>query len=177
MADIKETLRLHAMWIAGEEGGVRANLYGANLRGADLYGANLSGANLHWANLHWADLSRADLCGANLSGANLSGANLRRANLSGANLSEANLYGADLRSARGNGQQVKSLQIGKYDVVYTAEVMQIGCQCKSIAEWFGLDSIPGYESNDLQWLAFKPLIKRIIEQYPATPTGKESQNG
>ena len=117
MADIKETLRLHAMWIAGEEGGVRANLYGANLR-------------------------------------------------------EANLW-----SARGNGSQIKSLQIGGYDVVYTAEVMQIGCQCKSIAEWFGLDSIPGYESNDLQWLAFKPLIKRIIEQYPATPTGKESQNG
>ena len=132
MADIKETLRLHAMRIAGEEGGVRANLYGADLCGADLCGANLYGANL---------------CGANL------------------------------RSARGNGSQIKSLQIGEYDVVYTAEVMQIGCQCKSIAEWFGLDSIPGYESNDLQWLAFKPLIKRIIEQYPATPTGKESQNG
>ena len=116
MADIKETLRLHAMWIADQEGGVRADLRGADLRGANLW------------------------------------------------------------SARGNGSQIKSLQIGEYDVVYTTEVMQIGCQCKSIAEWFGLDSIPGYESNDLQWLAFKPLIKQIIEQYPATLTGKENQN-
>lgn len=127
MADIKETLRLHAMWIAGEEGGVRADLREANLREANLY--------------------------------------------------EANLREANLRSVRGNGVEVRSLQIGRYDVVYTFEMLQIGCQRKPIAEWFGLDSVPGYSEYDAEWALFKPLIKQIIEQYPATATGKESQNG
>ena len=192
MADIKETLRLHAMWTAREEGGVRADLYGANLYGADLceanlygadlYGANLRGANLCEANLYGADLyganlRGANLCGANLCEANLYGADLYGANLRGANLCWANLCGANLWSVRGNGSQIKSLQIGKYDVAYTAEVLQIGCQCKPIAKWFSMDSIPGRENDDAEWLVFRPLIKQIIEQYPATPTGKEKYNG
>lgn len=36
--DIKETLRLHKLFVDGDVGGVRANLYEANLRGADLSG-------------------------------------------------------------------------------------------------------------------------------------------
>lgn len=137
MADIKETLRLHAMWIAGEEGGVRANLYEADLRGANLRGADLCGADLY----------------------------------------EANLRGADLWSVRGNGSEVKSLQIDLYDVTYTSEMLQIGCQRKPVVEWFELDSILGYSDLDSEWVAFKPLIKQIIEQYPATTAEKEDQNG
>jgi hypothetical protein len=79
---IKEILRLHAMWQRGDGGGVRANLYGADLSGADLSGADLSGANLSGAYLSGANLSGADLSGANLSGADLSGAYLSGAYLS-----------------------------------------------------------------------------------------------
>lgn len=145
MSDIKEVLRLHAKWLSGEEGGVRADLRKANLRGANL-------------------------CGANLSGADLSGADLRGADLSGANLREADFW-----SVRGNGLEVKSLQIGEYDVVYTTDMLQIGCQRKPIAEWFSLESIPGYEHQGSQWLSFKPLIEQIIKQYPATPAATKEQ--
>ena len=89
MIDIKKTLELHTAWRRGEEGGERADLFGANLSGANLFGANLSGANLFEANL-----SGANLFEANLSGADLFEANLFEANLSGANLSGANLSGA-----------------------------------------------------------------------------------
>ena len=58
--ELKEVIRLHALWLADADGGTRANL-----RGADLSDANLSGAYL----------SRADLSDAYLSGANLSGGN------------------------------------------------------------------------------------------------------
>ena len=68
---LKEILDNHKMWLAGKEGGKRANLIDANLEGADLRGADLRGA----------DLSGADLRGADLSGANLSGADLRGADL------------------------------------------------------------------------------------------------
>ena len=63
----------HRQWLAGAEGGERANLRGANLRGANLCEANLCEANLSGANLSGADLSGADLSGADLCEANLSG--------------------------------------------------------------------------------------------------------
>jgi uncharacterized protein YjbI with pentapeptide repeats len=59
------------IWIMGEEGGSRANLFWANLSGANLSGANLSGADLSRANLFWANLFWADLSGANLFWADL----------------------------------------------------------------------------------------------------------
>ena len=101
---LQEILEKHKKWLNDEEGGERADLYGANLRGAylheaDLYGANLRGAYLSEANMREANLRGADLSGANLHEADLYGANLRGAYLSEANLREANLSGADLSGA------------------------------------------------------------------------------
>jgi len=128
--NLKLTLLTHLKWIRGENGGVRANLYGANLSIADLSGANLSRADLSRANLSGADLSIADLSGADLSGANLYGANL-----SGADLSGANLYGADLSRA-------KSI-IGFYGTLHFAfayeynseKYIKIGCLTKLASKW------------------------------------------
>ena len=74
--ELNSILELHRKWLYDEEGGKRADLYGANLYGADLRGANLYGADLSGANLYGADLRGANLYGANLRGANLYGANL-----------------------------------------------------------------------------------------------------
>ena len=79
--ELKETIRLHGMWLRGEVGGSRADLSEADLSLANLSRANLSWADLSEANLSWADLSEADLSLANLSLANLSLANLSEANL------------------------------------------------------------------------------------------------
>ena len=97
---LKETLRLHALWLKNEPEGKRANLIWANLSRADLSGADLIWADLSGANLSRANLSRADLSRANLIWADLSRANLSRANLSGADLSGANLSGADLKDTK-----------------------------------------------------------------------------
>ena len=77
--ELRKIIKKHEKWLKNQEGGERANLYGA-----DLYGANLCGANLGGANLCGAYLSGAKLYGANLYGANLYGANLYGANLRGA---------------------------------------------------------------------------------------------
>jgi hypothetical protein len=77
--ELKLVLELHIKWLRNEDGGKRANLYGA-----DLYGADLSRADLYGANLSGADLYGANLSGADLYGANLYGADLSRADLSGA---------------------------------------------------------------------------------------------
>ena len=94
--EIAEILRKHALWLAREGVGERADLFDANLSGA-----NLSRADLRWANLSEADLREVDLSEANLSGANLSGANLRGANLRGVDLSRADLRRADITGAKG----------------------------------------------------------------------------
>jgi len=78
--ELAEVLRLHALWLADADGGIRANLCDANLCGADLYGADLRYANLCGANLRYANLCGADLYGADLRYANLCGADLRGAN-------------------------------------------------------------------------------------------------
>ena len=63
---LTEALRLHALYLAGDPGGIRANLTGANLQGANLRDANLHGANLQDANLRGAYLQGANLHGANM---------------------------------------------------------------------------------------------------------------
>jgi len=139
--EIKDILDLHRKWLYSEDGGERANLYGADLRGADLrganlygadlrgadlYGADLYGANLYGANLYGADLSDADLRGANLYGANLYGANLRDANLRDANLRGANLRGADLRGADLRDADLRGADLRELAAAQTSIVPEFG---------------------------------------------------
>lgn len=63
---LDEILRLHKMWLNGEEEGKRANLLGANLWGANLWDADLRDANIWGANLRDADLREANLRDADL---------------------------------------------------------------------------------------------------------------
>ena len=58
---LKDVLRKHALYLNGECGGERANLYCA-----DLHDADLSYATLRYADLRGATLSGADLNGADL---------------------------------------------------------------------------------------------------------------
>lgn len=107
--ELKEILRLHEMWLIGEEGGKRATLFhadlnGVNLSGANLYNAYLRGTSFNEANLRHvimeqAYLSHASFHKADLTAARMSRANLRGTVFSNANLSGANLSGSDLRSS------------------------------------------------------------------------------
>ena len=140
--ELKNILDKHFKWLRGENGGKRANLFGANLFGAnlsraDLFGANLSradlsGANLSGANLSGANLSRADLSRADLSGANLSGANLSRANLFGANLSRADLSRADLSKANLSGAD-----LSRADYIEKAKNLFYPIACPEIGAFVG----------------------------------------
>jgi hypothetical protein len=58
---LNKILTKHKKWLNGEEGGKRANLWGADLREADLRGADLRGVNLRYASLRYADLREANV--------------------------------------------------------------------------------------------------------------------
>lgn len=184
MINLREILEQHALWLQDRTQGKRADLSGAKLYGIDLSYANLSGADLTYAdlshadlrkaNLSYANLSFANLHDANLSGANLSGAELNNAYLSGANLSGANLSGAELYNCTGNMREIKSLQLEKYCVAYTSEVIQIGCKQYPIQKWFSFSDkqIDKMESGALAWwYKWKDYIRQTIELSPARSTG------
>ena len=143
-----------------------ANLEDTNLRGANLGGANLGGTNLEGVNLEDANLRGANLGGANLEDANLSYANLEDVNLEGVNLSYVNLGGV-----RGNNRQIKSLHIAFYDVAYTTEHIQIGCEKHTHKEWaeFTDKEILGLDGKQALtfWRKYKEYIFQTIELSPA----------
>ena len=186
-AELAEIIESHGKWLRVEKGGSRAdlsgadlscanlrsaNLYGADLSGADLRSADLSGANLSGADLSCANLRSADLRSANLSGANLYGADLYGADLYGADLRGANLSGADLR-CMGNMNNIKTIQADIWQVGYTHDTLQIGCQRHLIAEWqaFSDEEIRRMGSQALTWWKiWKPILMNIIEVSPANPT-------
>ena len=111
MINIQEILEKHNKWLNRENGGERADLYGAYLCGA---------------NLSYADLSYADLRGANLDGADLRGANLYGADLGGANLSYADLSYADLRGANLDGADLKNIKYGHLTSFYAISCPEEG---------------------------------------------------
>ena len=123
MTDLKEQIKLHKDWLLDNTEGKRLDLSGVDLSGVDLSDANLRYANLSGANLRYANLSGANLSGVDLSGANLSNANLRY--------------------CIGNNKEVKSLQLGKYLVSYTKDILNIGCQSHRHSSW------KSFNTNDI----------------------------
>lgn len=190
--ELSNVLKLHKKYL-DNDGGERANLNGVdlsnvdlrcvNLRNANLSGANLSGANLRdatlsntnlrYANLRYANLWCANLRDANLCDANLCDADLSDADLSNADLRGADLWGADLSGTIGNMKQIKSLQIDEYPIVYTSDIIQIGCENHTIEEWKSFDDekISKMDKGALEWWSKrKETLFKIIEMSPAEPT-------
>jgi hypothetical protein len=135
-----------------------ANLVGANLVGANLEGADLWGANIWGADLRGVNLTGADLRGANLWGVNLTGADLCRANLWGVNLKDANLPNTNLTDIRfmeciGNNKEIKSLQIGKWQVNLCGNQLSIGCEQHSVDDWLEFTDmhINAMDADALAW--------------------------
>jgi uncharacterized protein YjbI with pentapeptide repeats len=165
----------HLKWVNSEDGGERASLEGADLRSANLWGADLRSADLRSADLEGANLRSADLEGADLRRADLSGADLRRADLRRADLSGADLEGANLWGATGNLKHLKSIFLEQYQITYTSDILQIGCERHPITEWWEYDderilNMDGKSALKF-WRKWKDQIKQIIEMSPAEPTG------
>ena len=132
----------HKKWLVDSRTSKRADLIGANLSRADLSEANLS---------------RADLSEANLIGADLRGANLSRANLSSLK---------SLWNTIGNMKEIKSMQLELYQITWTKDVLQIGCEQHPIKDWFKFsdETISEMDSEALEWWnKYKPLIKTALK--------------
>jgi len=156
--DLKEILELHHKWLYDIDGGVRANLYDGGLENADLRGADLIGADLEGAGLENADLRGADLIGADLRCANLRGADLRYADLSDADLRRADLRGTLIKSV---------INIFRFEIYYTDNLLQIGCTKMQPFEWWrnkskkelrGLD--PNLTKDEINQI--RNFIKRYV---------------
>lgn len=114
--ELDNILKLHRMWLYGENGGQRANLSKADLSYTNLSDVILSGANLCFADLRFADLNGADLNNADLSYANLSDSSLNNTNLNNADLIGTNLRYADLSYANLNNANLSDAVLNYTDL-------------------------------------------------------------
>ena len=115
-----------------------------------------------------------------LWGANLDGADLRDADLRCANLRGVNLRGASLWGATGNLKHIKSIFLEKYQITYTSDILQIGCESHLITEWWEYNDkrifdMDGKYSLEF-WHKWKDYIKQTIEMSPAEPTGYKERD-
>lgn len=109
---LREKLRLHALWLEKDPKGRRANFSGANLSWENLREANLQGAYFYKTNLFAANLREAVLLGAHFRKVDLRGASLSEANLQGAKLHEVDLSGSDLWGASLLGVNLQGVKTG-----------------------------------------------------------------
>jgi hypothetical protein len=190
--------RLAILWAIKNGADMRgADMSGANMRGANMSHANMSDANMIYANMSGANMSGANMRDANMSGADMRGANMRDANMSGADMRGANMSDADMRGANmsgadmrganmsdadilcmGNMREIRTMQIGKWAIGYTATDMQIGCQRHSIDKWrkwntgAGRKWVAQMDPFAMEWADRNlALVLQIIDVNPATPTG------
>ncbi len=166
--ELNKILENHKKWLNAEDGGIRANLSYANLRATNLSNANLRNANLSYADLTYANLTYADLSYADLTYANLTYADLSYADLTYANLTYADLSYANLRGAIGNNKEVKTLQLGKYDITILVGIkIDIGCQNHTITKWanFTDEEISKMDDGALEWWKeWKEVILKVAKE-------------
>lgn len=159
----------------------RVNLRGQKLREFNLESLNFNGAYLNGVDFRHSRLNDAHLIesfcagaiftGANLSGANFKGAGLYTADFSGANLTDSVLTGVDLRFVRGNGLEIKSMNVDKWIIVWTSDVLAIGCQQHSIEKWRKASNrwITTLDIDALKWWKkYRDFVFSAIDTFPAT---------
>lgn len=85
----------------------------------------------------------------------------------------ANLRSADLLSL-GNMRQIKTMQFETWNIGYTHDTLQIGCQCHEIEKWrkwntkAGRKWISMMDSQALKWAdKWLDLVLSIIDKSPA----------
>lgn len=137
-----------------------------------LVNGNWQGSSLDKANFQSSLLASSNFSHACLREVNFSNAQLRWSNFTGACMTGVNLEGADLRYCTGNGKEIKSLAIDDWSIVYTHDMLYIGCKMYPIQQWwdFSDDEIQMMDvlANSLGWWKKnKECLRLVIDTFPA----------
>ena len=154
-----------------ENNSIKLTLETAIKEKIDLKNANLSNAKLKYSNLRFADLSNVDFYHADLRDSDFSYADLsntdlidsflNNSNFSNSALEGSNLNNANLESVIGNMIDIFSMQIEMYEIVFTKDILYIGCKKYTHKEWFDFDD-KTIEKMDLHALPFWKKYKDFI---------------
>lgn len=147
---------------------VNVNLNHADLSNVDLSNLDLSNARLRCANLNNVGLSNAALIRANLSHVILNDVDLSNADLGYADLGYADLSCVNLRNiSSGNRKEIKTIScFSEWQIVYTSEVLAIGCQQHKIEDWRYFSDMQISDMDDAAlsfWKQNKKLILDVVD--------------
>lgn len=123
---------------------------------------------------------RANFSGRYLSEIDFSGLVMRGAIMCDADMDGSDLTGACLWGTVGNNAEIRNIGgIVTYDIAYTFDRLQIGCENHAINAWWLFTDKEILKMDGQKALTFwrknKQLIKDHIVANPATPTGHEIQ--
>lgn len=96
---VNKLVRLHGMWLRGEEGGKPADVEYGYFSGLDLSGVWLDGATLHGCTFVETNMDRAVLCGADLSDSEFFETTMRGATAVAANFCNCIMNNIDASNA------------------------------------------------------------------------------
>ena len=160
-AEVNQMLIRHYVWMDYTGGnmdkGERANFSECNVNGLDFSHTDLK----------YVSFKYADCIGANFSYTSLNRTTFDHANLEDASFKEASLY-----RVTGDDDYIKNINVPIYDLAYTKDRLQIGCQNHSIVEWtiFSDSEIAIMDINRdavKWWNEYKVIILETISRYPA----------
>ena len=139
---------------------------GYSFEDVEFYRVNFSGANLTGTIFKDVDLSSCDLSGANLTNVSFANVSLRLCDFADANLTDVDFSNITFLNCKGNGKEIKELNIPTYRVVITKEFMQIGCEGHTTKDWFQMNEKQIYGMDApislLWWREFKETLRNEL---------------
>lgn len=150
-----------------------ANFYHSRLDGANLFRTNMSLATMSHTTLKRTNFEFANLTSTNFEFADLSLANLCYAHCKNTNFTKTNLFGANLeyaylRDCIGNGDEIRTMQIGTYHIVYAQGYIWIGCRRYTKERWitFTDEEISKMDIGALDWWnTWKDIVLLTAEKF------------
>ncbi len=181
-----QVLALHRLWLLDNRYGARADLTHCTLQDVNAVNSELIGAIFNSTKLFQCDFTNADLTDITATGLCSHGTNFTDATLNNAHLHKAVFFNTIFDNTKlwdvfGDGVYIISLQLGRSNVCYTSDILQINCKQFDLKEiwWMSADEIlvkvaghtdEEYDVMKKWWDKWRSQIYQIVNNNPAKST-------
>lgn len=116
------------------------NFYSTNFSNVTIKNSDIRNSLFNYSRLSKLKLEKVKLKKCDFRGSELDNSSFSDCDLTGCNFWEASLLNIRLDNVYlmdtiGNGKEIKSLQIGTFTIVYTCNLLQVGCKIYPIDKW------------------------------------------
>jgi len=183
--ELDNMIDFHRHWLRDKRFGARADFTDRTLKNLNITYKDLTGAIFKDSKIHSCDFSNANLTDVIASQAyfhdvNFTNATFKNAYLRKAKFTLSTFSNTDLWNVSGDGVYIISLQLGRKNVCYTSEILQVNCKQLDIKKIWRMsdDEVINktweYSEDELKemaqwWVKWRCHIYQIVNLNPAEP--------